>query len=208
MGRSATLARLTLETAAKHAAIDEALFGPLDFPSSAGYRRFLSLLYGFQGPLEAALLHTPGIDLDFAHDRCKAPRIAHDLLSLGLTRREFQLLARRQTIEPFTSVPRALGWLYTTERLTLQIEALRLRLVNEMPVVFTLANQFISSYQNLADVRWRQYGMMLDRVAREHGTDEIVAGAHAGLASLASWLVQNGVTLPLEHAPAEQRASA
>ena len=206
MGKSTTLARLTVETAAAHSQIDEALVGPLDFPTAAGYRRFLCVLYGFQAPLEAAVVMTPNIDLDFAHERCRAPRIAADLLSLGLTRREFGLLARRQAIGPFANPAEALGWLYTTERLSLQIEALRLRITHEMPVVFTLASQFISSYQSVADIRWRHYGIVLDRIAREHGADAIVGAAREGMACLQNWLVECGATVT--EANVEQRASA
>lgn len=210
MSRSTTLARLTVETAVAHRSIDERLFGPLDFPTAAGYRRFLCLLYGFQAPLERAVMTTPGIDLAFVEERCKAARIASDLMALGLTHREFQLLVRRQTIGPFATPAEALGWLYTTERLTLQIEALRIQLLGEMPVVFGLASQFISSNQHVADIRWRLFGAYLDRVARDHGVDAIVAGARAGLASLESWLAEHAPTTELaaETAGVEQRASA
>ena len=205
MSRSTTLARLTVDTAAVHRAIDEQLFGALDFPTAAGYRRFLCLVYGFQAPLERAVMTTPAIDLAFVEERCKAPRIASDLMALGLTRREFQLLARRATIGPFATPAEALGWLYTTERLTLQVEALRVQLLGEMPVVFGLASEFITANQHVAEIRWRQFGTYLDQVASTYGVDAIAAGARAGMASLESWLA--------EHAPAskpaiEQRASA
>lgn len=204
MGGSSTLARLTIETAAAHRAIEDALFGPFDFPTTNGYRRFLCLLYGFQAPLEGALVLTPGIDLGFVDERCKAARIARDLMSIGLTRREFQLLLRRHEIAPFTHPAEALGWLYATERLTLQIEALRRQLARDMPVVFTLANQFIGMYQYAGARRWRDFGAMLDRVARDHGADAIVAAARDGIASLHAWLAANGAFAT----DAEVRASA
>jgi heme oxygenase len=196
MGRSAMLARLALETGRTHARIEEALIGPLEFPSTAGYRRFLCMFYGFQAPLETALALTPGIDADFVALRCKAGRIASDLLSLGLTRHEHHLLARRQTIDPFGNVGQAYGWMYATERLMLHVDAMRERIENEMPVVIQLANQFLYSCANNADLRWRQFGMMLDRVAKKHAVEEIVGSARVGVEALHGWLTQQVAATP------------
>jgi len=192
MGRSSTLARLALETARSHAFIDEALLGPLEFPSTAGYRRFLCMLYGFQAPLENALATTPGMDAHayFLETRWKAARIATDLMSLGLTRHEHCLLARRQSIPAFASVAHAFGFMYATERLMVPVDALRVRLEIEMPVVTTLAHNFIYSYANRADAQWRQYGTHLDRVARQGDIEVIVSSARAGIDSLTAWLSQ------------------
>jgi heme oxygenase len=192
MTRSATLARLTLETSNTHRVIDEALLGPLEFLNAAGYRQFLCMLYGFQAPLEAALVMTPGIDLDFVAERAKAGRIATDLLSLGLTRNEFRLLARRQNIGPFTTIGEALGWMYVTERIMLHVEALRGRLESELPVVYALASQFVTTYRHIADVRWRDFGRKLDRT---RDADRVVAAATTGLESFRNWMLANGATL-------------
>ncbi len=203
MGRVAALARLALETASTRAAIDEALLGPLDFLDTASYRRFLCLVYGFQAPLEAALDLTPGIDLEFLHERRRVAPIAADLMSLGLTRQEFHLLSRRQTIGPFASVPEALGWMYATERLGLHLETLRIRIENEMPVVYELACQYLAASRNVVELRWRGYGRLLDRVGH---ADDIVAAGIAGLDSFRSWLVANGA--PIRHASAERQLLA
>jgi heme oxygenase len=208
MGRSSTLSRLALETAQSHAWIDEAMLGPLDFPTTTGYRRFLCMLYGFQAPLEAALAATPGMDFEFLAPRCKTSRIAGDLLSLGLTRHEHHLLARRQSIGPFENVAQAYGFMYATERLMLPVEALRVRLENEMPVVTGLASQFLYAYSNTAELRWRQFGSVLDRAARTFDVEQIVASAKLGIESLQGWLTQH---VPATQAPkvAERiRASA
>jgi heme oxygenase len=192
MGRSSTLARLALETSRSHAFIDEALLGPLEFPTTAGYRRFLCMLYGFQAPFENALAQTPNMDAhaEFLQPRWKAARIASDLMSLGLTRHEHCLLARRQTVPAFESVAHAFGFMYATERLMLPIDALRIRLEIEMPVVTTIAHNFIYAYANSEDMRWRQFGTYLDRFARHCDIDLIVASARAGVDSLTAWLSQ------------------
>lgn len=191
MGRSSALARLALETSQTYAPIEAALFGPLEFASTSGYRRFLCMLYGFQAPLEAALVMTPGMDLEFLQSRFKTSRIATDLLSLGLTRHEHQLLARRHVIGPFDNVAQAYGWMYATERLTVPIEALRIRLESEMPIVTALAKQFLSTYANTAELRWWQFGAMLDRTAHDHDLEEIVASARLASDALHGWLTQH-----------------
>ena len=192
MARSTMLARLALETSHAHGFIDEALLGPLEFPTTAGYRRFLCMLYGFQAPLENALVLTPQMDTHacFLESRWKAARIASDLMSLGLTRHEHSLLARRQSVPAFANAGHAFGFMYATERLMLPIEAMRIRLEVEMPVVTTIAHNFLYSYAGSAEPRWRQYGTHLDRLAKQFDADQIVASARAGIDSLAAWLSQ------------------
>ena len=212
MGRSTMLARLALETGRTHQRIEEALLGPLDFPTTVGYRRFLCIFYGFQAPLESALALTPGIDLDFVAARAKAGRIASDLLSLGLTRHEHHLLARRQVIGPFENVLQAAGWMYATERLMLQVDAMRFRIESEMPVVVQLAHQFLYSCSNNAELRWRQFGMMLDRLAKKYDAEEIVTNARLSVDTLHDWLTQHVSAKPVantdDRITQEQRAIA
>lgn len=111
-------------------------------------------------------------------------------MSLGLTRHEHGLLARRQSIPAFANAAQAFGFMYATERLMLPIEAMRIRLEIEMPVVTTIAHNFLYSYANSAEPRWRQYGTHLDRLAKQFDADQIVASARAGIDSLTAWLSQ------------------
>lgn len=180
------------------------MFGDLDFPTTAGYRRLLCLFYGFQAPLENALVMTPGIDLEFIATRAKAGRLAHDLMGIGLTRNEHAILARRAQVPVFENPAQALGWMYTTERLMLQVEPLRIRLESEMPVVMALAHQFLYSYVNTAELRWRQFGAMLDRVAKIHDVETIVSAARASTEALETWLV--GPIVPVRAATNDDRA--
>ena len=174
------------------------MFGDLEFPTTAGYRRFLCLFYGFQAPLENALAMTPKIDHEFLEIRTKAGRLAHDLMSIGLTRHEHALLARRQNVPAFENPAQALGWMYASERLMLHVEPLRIRLEAEMPVVMALAHQFLYSYVNTTELRWRQFGALLDRVAKTYEVEPIVAGARAGTEALATWLA--GPVVPVRAA--------
>jgi heme oxygenase len=199
MSRSPTLGRLALATTEAALAVETQLFGPLESPSTPVYRRFLSVLYGFQAPLEAELARMTDLAPEFVHERRRAGHIANDLLALGLTRHELPLLTRRQHIEPFTSGPEALGWMYVTERLMLTVETLRVRIESEMPVVFALSSQFLICYRHAIGRRWRELGAQLDRRAVPNA-DAIVAGAKAGYASLLQWIDSSG---PAHHIPAE-----
>ncbi len=191
---SSLLTRLTLETTAHHAHVDEALHGPLEFPTVPAYRQYLCTLYGFQAPLEAAVVLTPGMDLDFMQGRLKAGRIASDVLAIGLTAKEFRVLARRHTIPAFRSVPEALGWLYVSERMTLQHETLRHRLANELSIVVELGGSFLAAYHGVAGERWRELGELLDQVAWSADIgDRVVAAANEAFRWLAGWIA--------EHAP-------
>ena len=204
MARSFTLARLSSETSRLHARIDEAMFGDLEFATTAGYRRFLCLFYGFQAPLENALEKTPKLDHEIIGVRSKAARLAHDLMSIGLTRHEHVLLARRQVVPAFENPAQALGWMYATERLMLQVEPLRIRLEAEMPVVMALAHQFLYTYVNTAELRWRQFGALLDRTAKLYDIETIASAARASTDALSTWL--SGPTIPLRMATNDETA--
>jgi heme oxygenase len=205
MARSQVLARLFSETSRIQARIDEGMFGDLEFPTTAGYRRFLCLFYGFQAPLENALAKTPKLDPELLEVRSKAGRLAHDLMSIGLTRHEHVLLARRRADIPTLESPaQALGWMYATERLMLQVEPLRIRLEVEMPVVMALAHQFLYTYVNTAELRWRQFGALLDRTAKTHDVETIASAARASNDALATWLT--GPTLAVRAATSDETA--
>ena len=112
------LNRLNLETRVHHseadADVDHYLFR--SHVTAADYRTFLTRVYGFVAPLEAALTGAPGIDevLDLKA-RAKAALVAHDLLTLGMTLDEVRALPQCE-IPTFRGPASALGWLYVVER--------------------------------------------------------------------------------------------
>lgn len=58
-----------------------------------------------------------------------------------------------------------------------------------MPVVTAIAHQFLHAYVNTAELRWRQFGAVLDRVAKRHDVDQIVASARMSLDALHAWVL-------------------
>lgn len=192
---SKMLTRLTLETQVYHASIDALLQAPLARPSRSGYRRFLCLAYGFEAPVEGRLAHAPGVEIGFIHDRLKAGRIASDLLSLGLTTPEYGMLARRHDVPAFKSGAEAMGWLYVTERVTLQHEAIRRLLADKLPHEYKLAHEYLTTYERTAGVRWRELGMILDDVAwSEHTASLIVEAACDAFDAQREWLMSHEQT--------------
>lgn len=192
---SRMLTRLTLETRIHHASIDAKLLGPLETPSRSLYRRFLCLVYGFEAPLEAALAMAPGIELAFIQSRIKSGRIALDLLALGLTTQEFGLLAKRHRVPSFQTAAEALGWLYVSERTTLNHEMVRRRLLEDLPYEMEHAGSYLASYEGVVGERWRELGALLDRVAHDEASaQQVIDAAWDGLESQFAWLGEHDAT--------------
>src|SRR5436190_23857193 len=83
---SSMLARLNLETQAYHALADEGWRSLLTPEiTTTAYIDQLVRVYGFEGPLEAALAYTPNLELAIdVHQRYRAGYVAQDLIALGM----------------------------------------------------------------------------------------------------------------------------
>lgn len=183
------LARLTLETQAHHAAIDDALLGPLTTPTRASYRHFLARMYGFEAPVGCALASTPGLDAAFVVPRIRAGWLATDLMALGLTPTESAMLRMRHPIPPLHDRAEALGWLYVIERTTLRHELIRRKVSVHAPDVLAIAGTYLHAYRSCAQQAWNELGGMLDRTATTVIlADRIAQAAHAAFESQRAWL--------------------
>lgn len=181
------LARLARTLSAEHAVIDETIMAVVEEPTLASYRYFLARLYGFDAPLLASLLVTPGLDLAVLASRPRASDLANDLLALGITPREAQMLQRRHEVPRFSCVAEALGWLYVSERVTLCHPMIRARLRAEMPATLRIAGSYVGRTRT-PHVAWTQLGCHLDDAATcEDVAGQIVDAAHAALASQRRW---------------------
>lgn len=182
------LTRLNLETEAFHALADEG-WRRLLTPdvTTASYIDQLIRIYGFEGPLEAALAYTPNLDLVIpVHDRYRAGYIAQDLIALGMRPGEVARLPQ-QTIAPFAGPLEALGWMYVVERATLLHEVVRRHLDARLPQA-RAACVFLSSSEGQVAQRRHAFGQALDRAARsERIENEIVAGALVGFRTWLEW---------------------
>jgi heme oxygenase len=186
---ASTLLRLNLETQSQHAAADQ-LWAPLLAPKVTKWQYVaqLALVYGFEAPLEAALAYTPNLRLAIdLRARIRAGLVAQDLMRLGLTAGEVADLSQCFPMAPFGSPVEALGWLYVSERTTLQHDAVRKNVVGRLPETKN-ATAYLSVYDGIVGLRWQELGVALDRFVRtERAMDELIAGAHAGFRTLATW---------------------
>lgn len=180
---------LDVETRAFHRAADEGwLAVTRDDATRHDYIRELAAAYGFEAPLEAALLYTPRLRLlvDLRR-RARAGLIAQDLLALGIGAAGISHLPQCAPIAPFATPVEALGWMYVSERASLLHETVRSHVVTHIPEAKD-ACAYLSVSSARASARWRELGDVLEQeVTTERQVAEVVAAAHAGLRCLIAW---------------------
>lgn len=182
------LSRLNRETRQHHQIADGdrlAILGAAcDRPH---YAQFLQRIYGFEGPLEAALLMTDGVDkwIDL-RDRGHLRLLRADLQSLGVA--DPNRLARCSTVFPFRSPAEALGWIYAVERNTLLHGVIERHLRGRMPEVLKTAGSYLAGQQRSNGQRFRDLGDAMDRIAKDPACAErIVSGAKAAFRVQHGW---------------------
>jgi heme oxygenase len=181
-------ALLAIETRAFHADADagwRALMTP-DVTVGA-YIDQLTCVYGFEGPLEAALAYTPKLELVIdVHAHYRAGFIAQDLIALGMRPSEVAHLPQ-QRLAPFASPLEALGWMYVVERDHALRDELRRHLWARLPHARD-ASVYLSTSDGHREARWQEFTHALDRAARTRRmVDEIVNGARAGFRAWREW---------------------
>lgn len=192
------ISRLDEETRAHHAEADaecDALFGS-DI-AAGDYLLYLLRQYGFHAPVESALAMTTGLELVIdLKERFRAGFIAEDLLSLGVRPSELAELPQCMAVPHFHGPAQALGWLYVSERATLQHGVLRGHLLTRLPSELPRAQAFLTAYAGLAGTRWKQFGQALDACARTSViADLVVEAAHEAFRARQTWMTQPGAAL-------------
>jgi heme oxygenase len=191
MPHSWMIERLNRETRPHHADAD----ADFDLPfrqdaTAAHYLTFLIRTYGFEAPLESVLSATPKLDrmIDL-RERHRAGLLAQDLLSLGLRPSEVAELPQCLTIPQFRGAAEALGWMYVVERATLTHSVIRRHLWTRLPREMNRASSYLESYSGLVGKRWREFGTLLDEVARLPAiADRIVASAGDAFRTQRRWI--------------------
>jgi heme oxygenase len=180
------LTRLNLETQAFHALAESGWRGLLAPDISvASYIAELVRVYGFEGPLEAALAYTPHLGLAI-NERYRAGYIAQDLITLGMRPGEVARLPQ-QLIAPFASPLEALGWIYVAERSAPLHEEVRRNVSARLPQA-RQACVYLTANEGQVGARWHSLGQAFDQAARTpRMAEEIVAGAHAGFRAWVEW---------------------
>jgi heme oxygenase len=174
------LARLEAETYGYHRDADAVWLSLLSSTvTRAGYAAHLARAYGFEQPLEAALLYTSHVTSMLA-PRQRAPLLGCDLVTL----RE-PSPAARCWIAPFTSVAQAFGWLYVVER-SARLLSMVCGNVNASHPELQPATLYLDDSTALG--RWRALGLSLDRITRTPRIeDQLVSAAHTAFHTVIDW---------------------
>lgn len=194
------LLRLAVETRRHHAAADADRLAPMNEPSLAGYRDYLTGVYGFEAAVEGALVQTPELDLQLIRTRTKMGRLQQDLLTLGLERDAIARLPRC-ALRPFRSAAEAFGWLYVVERNTLLFGLIRRHLAQHLPL--TRASAYLSVYGASPGARFRELGGLLNLEAARGPTKlaAIIAGANLAFLCQRVWFTSRSGRIDDERTP-------
>jgi heme oxygenase len=128
------------------------------------YRVYLLRLYGFHATVEAALTAfrpLAGVIADAGLRNHKAALLAHDLVALGVDRRDLAHAPRMRFAAP-RALPEALGWTYAVESATPRGKLVARRLARHLPDEIQRASAYLGCYGDEAPTRWRELGEALD----------------------------------------------
>jgi heme oxygenase len=128
------------------------------------YRLYLVRLYGFHAAVEAALTAFRPLTVvvaDAGLRNHKTALLAHDLVALGVDRRDLAQVPRMQFPAPL-ALPEALGWTYAVESTTLRGKLVARRLARHLPEEIQRASAYLGCYGDEAPTRWRELGDALD----------------------------------------------
>lgn len=143
------------------------------------YRLYLFRMYGFHIAAERALaaasrLSTVIGDADLRNN--KVALVAHDLVALGVSRRDLQQLPR-MSVPPMRELADAVGWMYVVERATLDARQIGRHLRARLPLELGTACAYVSCYGDEVDTRWRELGEGIEQFAAAPAIAERVAAA-------------------------------
>jgi heme oxygenase len=181
------LSRLDRETRHYHEVADTNRLAILGAADRAQYTTLLTRVYGFEAPVEAALMMTDGLDLWLdLRGRGHLRLLRADLQSLGIA--DPNQLRRSSTIFPFRHPAEALGWVYAIGRNTLLHGVIHRHLGDRMPEVLKSAGAYLAGQQRSNGLRLRDLGDALDRIAKDPvRAERIVSGAKAAFRVQHGW---------------------
>jgi heme oxygenase len=182
------LLRLGFETTVHHATADNDRLSILNAGFDlATYTAFLSRIYGFEAPLDAALAMTTGVDdLVDLRGRTRVRLLRSDLQALCAS--DPSTLPRCSAVFPFRQPPEALGWMYAVERNTLLHGVIERHLRVRMAETMKVAGAYLSPQIKSTGARLRELGAAMDSAARSStNADRIVAAAKAAFRCQHGW---------------------
>jgi heme oxygenase len=160
------------------------------FSSTARYRQYLEVMFGFYAPFEQALgTHRVRLVLtDFAA-RCKTALLSNDLAAVGVSADSVASLPRCAEIPACQDEAAALGSLYVLEGATLGGQVLLPMVEQRLQLTRGSGASYLGSYGDDTHVMWQRFRSVVeswcaDSVRRATAT----AAAVATFESLEAWV--------------------
>lgn len=184
------LARLKRETALLQTVADADRMAVIRAATRERYRDYLVRIFGFEAPVEATLVMTPGLDevMDL-RSRAHVRLLKADLRALGVANPSE--LPQCRPIYPFRTVAEALGWIYSIEHNALVHGQVLRHLERQLPREVAIAGAYLSGGERALGARLRELGEALDGFARDTDTiAQIVEAARKGFRRQHGWFAQ------------------
>ena len=191
--RARILDMLESATRTEHDAATEQAVAVVEKCTRDGVRDYLVRCFGFEAPLESAVVMAPSLASHSATTRVRTRCIAHDLAELGLPA-ERLLEVATCPMPPFRDSVPALGWLYVAERNVLTNALCHRVLAAHDPDLAALAS-YLHSYGSATAARWRSFGISFERAAADIDPERVASAAVGSYKQLRSWLHPASATL-------------
>jgi heme oxygenase len=163
--------------------------------TDATYARYLTRMYGFHVPLEAAfarhrVLEAVGFS---APERSKREWLSHDLAVMGV-----DVSPPLCTQLPILGdVRRAIGVAYVIEGSTLGGRFILTKMKNRFPHLIGRATRFLEGYGEHTGLRWKQFGAIAERVLYDDiAIASAITGAREAFERLTVWLDEPAMDPP------------
>jgi heme oxygenase len=180
------LVRLAIETNRHHSQADGDRLSLMDVQTRSDYRAFLGRVFGFEAVIEATVARIHDLDPLLMRGFLKTPRLRQDLLALGASSQDVDLLPAA-TIPLIRTVPHALGWMFVLERHTLLAGLVRRHLARALPTEIETASSYLSAHGESPGARFRSFGNALATYGRRYPPDSIVTAAAEAFRAQRQW---------------------
>lgn len=159
------------------------------------YTQLIKAYYGFYVPLEKVLDRFEWGEVT-SSDRHKASALEDDLLALGMTTSEIQMLAQCQDLPVIQTHAQLMGALYVIEGATLGGQVLRRLARDKLAIDETTGGKFLDVYGSATGRMWKAYLGQLAQVVAPAERQQVVSSALGIFVCFERWLEHSGVLLP------------
>jgi len=190
--------RLREETSQQHALLEQRMLaGGLlgDDLARSSYRALLARFHGFYAPFESLLANATDWESlgPVGPYRARTPRLASDLLALGVADDALERLPRCADLPILSGLPRALGARYVVEGAALGGQIITRHVRRTLNLDVETGCAFFTGDGEEVGRHWRAFlGLLESRLLALDDQSAAVAAAAETFAAFARWLDQGG----------------